>query len=85
LGPSDDERGRRLQTVGAELADLGRGVYAHVSDVMRNELKAKLQRRWEAALDERAVMAPDSSLPLLNELLTARRESSRALVSVKSA
>ncbi|WP_211238596.1 tyrosine-type recombinase/integrase [Actinomadura rifamycini] len=38
-----------------------RGVYTHVSDGMRNELKARLQRRWENSLDERAEIAPGST------------------------
>lgn len=48
-----------------------RGVYSHVSDVMREELKAKLQRRWENALEERLQFSTASPVPLLNGLLRA--------------
>lgn len=61
-----------------------RGVYTHVSDGMRNELKAKLQRRWENSLDERAEIDPSSPLPILAELLAARLSKSK-VVSLRSA
>ncbi|MFE9107862.1 site-specific integrase [Actinomadura geliboluensis] len=62
-----------------------RGVYTHVSDAMRDELKTKLQLRWERALDERAEMAPGSPLPVLSELLAARRDKQGTVVSLRSA
>ncbi|GAA2140010.1 hypothetical protein GCM10009727_36880 [Actinomadura napierensis] len=62
-----------------------RGVYTHVSDVMRDDLKAKLQRRWEDALDERAELAPGSSLPILAEILKSRQEREGKVVSLRSA
>lgn len=47
-----------------------RGLYAHVSDAMRDNLKAALQARWEASLRARIAIQPQSPLPLLNQLLT---------------
>jgi hypothetical protein len=46
-----------------------RGVYGHVSQTMREELKAALQARWEKSLRQRAELAPVSAVPLLNRLL----------------
>src|SRR5262249_24128711 len=46
-----------------------RGIYSHVSDAMRAELKAALQERWEASLRERARLAPRSIVPALDVLL----------------
>jgi hypothetical protein len=46
-----------------------RGVYSHVSDAMRAELKAALQERWAASLRERARLAPHSIVPVLDALL----------------
>ena len=46
-----------------------RGLYAHSSDRMRDDLKAALQVRWEESLRARAALSPHSSLPLLDELL----------------
>ncbi|MBT2212440.1 hypothetical protein [Actinomadura sp. NEAU-AAG7] len=54
-----------------------RGVYSYVSDAMRIELKAKLQRRWEEALRERLLLSATSSVPLLNELLEAAQQKKR--------
>jgi hypothetical protein len=48
-----------------------RGLYSHVSDQMRQELKDKLQARWEASLQARFALAPYSLVPTLNELLTS--------------
>jgi hypothetical protein len=48
-----------------------RGVYGHVSPVMREELKAALQARWEESLRQRAALSPMSAVPLLNRLLTS--------------
>jgi hypothetical protein len=46
-----------------------RGLYAHASERMRNELTAVLQARWEDSLRERAALAPRSPVPLLDRLL----------------
>jgi hypothetical protein len=49
-----------------------RGVYGHVSPAMRTALVAALQEMWTAALDQRAELAPRSSVAALDRLLTAR-------------
>ncbi|MUN41506.1 hypothetical protein [Actinomadura litoris] len=49
------------------------GTYAHVSLLMRDQLRTRLQARWEAALDERLAICPTSPVPLLNKLLAGRR------------
>ena len=49
-----------------------RGLYAHASDRMRDELKAALQARWEDSLRERAAIDPHSPVPLLDELLAPK-------------
>jgi hypothetical protein len=48
-----------------------RGLYSHVSDQMWQELKDKLQARWEESLKARHALAPYSPVPTLNELLTS--------------
>ena len=48
-----------------------RGLYAHTSGRMRDDLKHALQTRWEDSLRARAAIAPRSPVPLLDELLTA--------------
>jgi hypothetical protein len=48
-----------------------RGLYSHVSDQMRHELKDKLRARWEESLKARYALAPYSPVPTLNELLTS--------------
>ncbi|MEU4828221.1 hypothetical protein AB0H37_40725 [Actinomadura sp. NPDC023710] len=52
---------------------------------MRDDLKAKLQRRWETALDDRKELAPSSSLPILSDLLAARTKKQGSVVSLRSA
>ena len=54
-----------------------RGLYAHVSDRMRDELKDALQARWDDSLRDRAAIHPHSPVPLLDELLAPHRESPR--------
>ncbi len=51
-----------------------RGVYTHVSDAMRTELKQALQTRWEQSLRARAAIAPHSLVPLLDALLAPYRQ-----------
>jgi integrase len=46
------------------------GVYGHVSQGMRDELRAMLQHRWTESLGERAALSPRSSVPALDALLT---------------
>jgi integrase len=48
-----------------------RGLYAHASDRMRDDLKQALQTRWEDSLRARAAISPRSPVPLLDQLLTA--------------
>ncbi len=43
-----------------------RGLYAHVSPRMREELLAALQGRWEESLRQRADIDPHSPVPLLD-------------------
>jgi hypothetical protein len=50
-----------------------RGLYAHASDRMRDELKAALQARWEDALRTRATRCTHSPVPLLDTLLAPLR------------
>jgi hypothetical protein len=57
------------QRLGHEVPGM-RGLYAHASDRMRDELRQALQARWEESLRERAAIHPHSPVPLLNELLS---------------
>ena len=50
-----------------------RGLYAHASQRMRDELTAALQHRWEQSLHERAAHDPHSPVPLLDTLLAPFR------------
>jgi integrase len=50
-----------------------RGLYAHVSTRMRDDLKHALQARWEDSLRDRAALIPHSPVPLLDELLAPFR------------
>lgn len=50
-----------------------RGLYAHASQRMRDELTADLQARWEESLRERAAVDPHSTVPLLDTLLAPFR------------
>src|SRR6266536_1325510 len=58
----------KSERMGHEIPGM-RGVYSHVSDVMRDELKAALQERWAASLRDRAGLAPRSIVPVLDALL----------------
>jgi hypothetical protein len=58
----------KSERMGHELPGM-RGVYSHVSDAMRAELKAALQERWAASLRDRARLAPRSIVPVLDALL----------------
>jgi hypothetical protein len=57
------------QRLGHEVPGM-RGLYAHASERMRDELKAALQGRWEDSLRARAAIAPHSPVPLLDKLLS---------------
>jgi len=50
-----------------------RGLYTHVSDRMRDDLKAALQARWEQSLRARAAICPHSPLPLLDAMMAQHR------------
>jgi len=50
-----------------------RGLYAHASQRMRDELTAALQQRWEQSLRERTALNPHSPVPLLDNLLAPFR------------
>ncbi len=50
-----------------------RGLYAHTSQQMRDELTAALQARWEESLRQRAAIDPHSPVPLLDNLLAPFR------------
>jgi hypothetical protein len=64
------------QRLGHEVPGM-RGLYAHASDRMRDDLKAALQVRWDDSLSERAAIHPHSPVPLLDELLTEYRQTPR--------
>ena len=50
-----------------------RGLYAHASQRMRDELTAALQAQWEESLRERVAINPHSPVPLLDNLLAPYR------------
>ncbi len=50
-----------------------RGLYAHASQRMREELLTALQGRWEQSLRQRAGIHPHSPVPLLDSLLAPFR------------
>jgi len=60
------------QRLGHEVPGM-RGLYAHASQRMRDELMAALQNRGDESLRERAAIAPHSPVPLLDGLLAALR------------
>jgi len=56
-----------------------RGVYAHASQRMREDLTAVLQARWEQSLRDGAAIDPHSPVPLLDNLLAPCRAAPRGL------
>jgi hypothetical protein len=66
------------QRLGHEVPGM-RGLYAHASQRMRDELTAALQARWEESLRERAAIVPRSPVPLLDGLLASHREATPLL------
>ena len=50
-----------------------RGLYAHASDRMREELKQALQARWQESLKDRAAINEHSPLPVLDQFLAPMR------------
>jgi nitrite reductase/ring-hydroxylating ferredoxin subunit len=61
------------QRLGHEVPGM-RGLYAHASDRMRDDLKQALQARWDDSLRARAAIHPHSPVPLLDELLAEHRQ-----------
>jgi integrase len=61
------------QRLGHEVPGM-RGLYAHASDRMRDDLKHALQARWEDSLSARAAIHAHSPVPLLDEILAPFRE-----------
>ena len=51
-----------------------RGLYAHASERMRDDLKAALQARWEDSLRARTKISPQSPVPILGRLLAPFRD-----------
>ena len=64
------------QRLGHEVPGM-RGLYAHASDRMRDDLKEALQARWEDSLQARAAINEHSPVPLLDELLAPARATTR--------
>jgi hypothetical protein len=64
------------QRLGHEVPSM-RGLYAHASDRMRDDLKAALQARWDDSLRARAAIHRHSPVPLLDELLAPHCERAR--------
>ncbi len=64
------------QRLGHEVPGM-RGLYAHASDRMRDDLKAALQARWDDSLRARVAIHPRSPVPLLDGLLAPRHERAR--------
>ena len=60
------------QRLGHEVPGM-RGLYAHASERMRDDLKHALQARWEESLRARAAIHTHSPVPLLDELLAPFR------------
>jgi integrase len=58
-----------------------RGLYAHVSERMREDLKHALQARWEESLQGRAALSQRSPVPLLDGLLTREDERREKMIS----
>jgi integrase len=55
-----------------------RGLYAHASQRMREDLTAALQARWEGSLRQRSAIDPQSPVPLLDNLLARFRAAARS-------
>jgi hypothetical protein len=64
------------QRLGHEVPGM-RGLYAHASERMRDDLRHALQARWDDSLRARAAIHPHSPVPLLDKLLAPHRETAR--------
>jgi len=67
---------RAEQRLGHQVPGM-RGLYAHVSARMRDDLKAALKARWEESLRARTAISPRSPVPVLDELLAPFRGRTR--------
>src|SRR6202042_194706 len=54
-----------------------RGLYAHASDRMRDDLRHALQARWEDSLRARAAIHAHSPVPMLDAIMARFRERTR--------
>ena len=62
-----------------------RGIYSHVTDGMRAELRTGLQHLWEESLRERASLAQRSAVPVLDDLLApVRRRENQDPLPIRS-
>jgi hypothetical protein len=68
------------QRLGHQVTGL-RGLYAHASPRMRDDLKQALQERWEESLQARAALSEHSPVPLLDSLLGAKDEPREPMIS----
>ena len=59
-----------------------RGLYAHVSPRMRDDLVAALQARWEKSLRERASIDPRSPVLSLDNLLAPFRAGQKTISQI---
>jgi hypothetical protein len=88
-----DERMGHIVEDEARMASAMRDHYTHVSQTMRGELEESLQRRWEAALVQRAELErhwPEgvprrSPVPILETLLQPYREKEVFMIGSRSA
>ena len=84
LGADRDRRLRRrpatMNLAGHDVPGM-RGLYAHVSPRMRDDLIAALQARWERSLRERASIDPRSPVLLLDNLLAPFRAGQKKTIS----
>src|SRR5262249_36729559 len=58
----------KTERLGHEMPGM-HGVYGHVSDAMRADLRDALQERWDSALRARVKLSPRSMVPVLDALL----------------
>jgi hypothetical protein len=70
----------KTERMGHEMPGM-HGVYGHVSAVMRADLRAALQERWENSLRDRSRLSPRSAVPTLDALLAAQRPAPAGLSS----
>jgi integrase len=64
----------KTERMGHEMPGM-HGVYGHVSEAMRADLRVVLQERWEGSLRDRSRLSPRSAVPTLDAILAALRPS----------